>query len=277
MFEIGALSGQAYVDEYANKKPDEAGHPAPARAAVITADRRPRPTAADARRRGGEGRLSPRPRGRRYPRPAHGHRRHAPGRLLALPRRRRHRGRPGRRHRAGPGQGRGRRRGQRRGAGPGHAAGRRRRRGHRHRLDATRAATSSATRRPTSWPRPCSTCSPGPRSASARRSRTASTTTSSCPTAATFTPDDLERIDARMREIIEEKQPFVRDEIPDDEAQELFADHPFKLEIIDGHGRRPHVGHARPAWSAPTRTRRTSSTCAGARTSPTRAGSATSS
>ena len=65
-------------------------------------------------------------------------------------------------------------------------------------------AHASATRRPTCWPRPCSTCSRGPRSASARRSRTASTTTSSCPTAATFTPDDLDRIDARMREIIAE-------------------------------------------------------------------------
>jgi threonyl-tRNA synthetase len=51
---------------------------------------------------------------------------------------------------------------------------------------------------------------------------------------ATFTPDDLERIDARMREIIKEKQPFVRDEIPSAEAKELFAAHPFKLEIIEG-------------------------------------------
>ncbi len=37
-----------------------------------------------------------------------------------------------------------------------------------------------------------------------------------------------------MREIIKEKQPFIRDEIPDDKAREVFADHPFKLEIIDG-------------------------------------------
>jgi threonyl-tRNA synthetase len=50
----------------------------------------------------------------------------------------------------------------------------------------------------------------------------------------TFTPDDLDRLDARMREIITESQPFVRDEIPDDDARKLFADHPFKLEIIDG-------------------------------------------
>ncbi len=51
---------------------------------------------------------------------------------------------------------------------------------------------------------------------------------------ATFTPEDLERIDARMREIIKEKQPFLRDEIPDADAKELFAAHPFKLEIIEG-------------------------------------------
>src|SRR4051794_4448573 len=50
----------------------------------------------------------------------------------------------------------------------------------------------------------------------------------------TFTPDDLDRLDGRMREIIKESQPFVRDEIPDDDARKLFADHPFKLEIIDG-------------------------------------------
>jgi hypothetical protein len=36
MFEIGALSGQAYVDEYANKKPDEATIPRQ-RGGVITA------------------------------------------------------------------------------------------------------------------------------------------------------------------------------------------------------------------------------------------------
>lgn len=50
----------------------------------------------------------------------------------------------------------------------------------------------------------------------------------------TFSPEDLERIEARMREIIAESQPFVRDEIDDDRAREIFADHPFKLEIIDG-------------------------------------------
>src|SRR5687767_12529847 len=54
------------------------------------------------------------------------------------------------------------------------------------------------------------------------------------PDGGTFTPDDLERIDARMRVIIAERQPFIRDEIPSDEARVIFKDHPFKLEIIDG-------------------------------------------
>jgi threonyl-tRNA synthetase len=54
------------------------------------------------------------------------------------------------------------------------------------------------------------------------------------PDAGTFTPEDLERIEARMREIIDERQPFLRDEIDADAARGLFAAHPYKLEIIDG-------------------------------------------
>src|SRR3954447_22824952 len=49
----------------------------------------------------------------------------------------------------------------------------------------------------------------------------------------TFTPDDLERIDARMREIIKEAQPFIRDEIGADAARVVFKDHRLKLEIIE--------------------------------------------
>jgi threonyl-tRNA synthetase len=48
-----------------------------------------------------------------------------------------------------------------------------------------------------------------------------------------FVPDDLERIEARMREIMAEEQPFVRDEIDADEARIVFKDHPYKLQIID--------------------------------------------
>src|SRR3954447_6035970 len=54
------------------------------------------------------------------------------------------------------------------------------------------------------------------------------------PGGATFNPDDLEQLEVRMREIIAEKQPFIRDEISEAAALELFRDHPFKIEIIEG-------------------------------------------
>jgi threonyl-tRNA synthetase len=48
-----------------------------------------------------------------------------------------------------------------------------------------------------------------------------------------FTPDDLERIETRMAEIIAADQPFVREAMGRDQALELFADHEFKCEIIE--------------------------------------------
>ena len=48
-----------------------------------------------------------------------------------------------------------------------------------------------------------------------------------------FTPEDLDRIDVRMREIISEDQPFERIAMSQSEALEVFADHKFKLEIIE--------------------------------------------
>jgi threonyl-tRNA synthetase len=47
-----------------------------------------------------------------------------------------------------------------------------------------------------------------------------------------FTEGDLERIEARMREIVAEDEPFVREEYDLDAGLELFADQPFKQEII---------------------------------------------
>jgi threonyl-tRNA synthetase len=49
-----------------------------------------------------------------------------------------------------------------------------------------------------------------------------------------FTPDDLERIEARMREIVKSDQPFVREELSREEALERFADQPYKREIVEG-------------------------------------------
>ncbi len=48
-----------------------------------------------------------------------------------------------------------------------------------------------------------------------------------------FTEDDLGRIEARMREIVAEDEPFVREEVDRDEGLRLFADQPYKVEIIE--------------------------------------------
>ena len=47
-----------------------------------------------------------------------------------------------------------------------------------------------------------------------------------------FSEDDLSRIEARMREIIAEDQPFSREEHTVKEGLELFAHQPYKVEII---------------------------------------------
>ena len=53
------------------------------------------------------------------------------------------------------------------------------------------------------------------------------------PDGATFADADLERIEARMREIIAADQPFERVEMSADDALELFAEHPYKRAIIE--------------------------------------------
>jgi threonyl-tRNA synthetase len=52
------------------------------------------------------------------------------------------------------------------------------------------------------------------------------------PDGATFSDDDLERIEAKMREIVAADQAFVRQELTTEEGLALFADHPYKSEII---------------------------------------------
>ena len=47
-----------------------------------------------------------------------------------------------------------------------------------------------------------------------------------------FTPEDLERIEALMRATIRADVPFIRAELSRDEANGMFADQPFKKEII---------------------------------------------
>jgi threonyl-tRNA synthetase len=47
-----------------------------------------------------------------------------------------------------------------------------------------------------------------------------------------FTPEDLEAIEARMREVVERDYPFVREVVDRAEARRRFADDPLKLERI---------------------------------------------
>ena len=54
------------------------------------------------------------------------------------------------------------------------------------------------------------------------------------PDGAHFSDADLERIESRMREIVAEDQPFVREEHSKDDGLRLFADQPYKVEIIEG-------------------------------------------
>ena len=58
------------------------------------------------------------------------------------------------------------------------------------------------------------------------------------PNGARFLESDLERIEARMREIVKLNQPFTRGEVSLEEGLKMFADQPYKVEIIQG-------GHAR--------------------------------
>jgi threonyl-tRNA synthetase len=51
-----------------------------------------------------------------------------------------------------------------------------------------------------------------------------------------FTPDDLPRIEARMKEIIEQDAPFIRREASPQEARQLFSEmgETYKLELLQG-------------------------------------------
>ena len=47
-----------------------------------------------------------------------------------------------------------------------------------------------------------------------------------------FVPEDLEKIETRMRKIIKENQRFQRRPVSDDEARRELAEEPYKLELI---------------------------------------------
>jgi len=48
----------------------------------------------------------------------------------------------------------------------------------------------------------------------------------------TFSPDDLQKIEKKMTEIIKKKLPFEKFELPIDEAKEKMAGQPYKIELI---------------------------------------------
>jgi threonyl-tRNA synthetase len=48
-----------------------------------------------------------------------------------------------------------------------------------------------------------------------------------------FTPEDLEKIEARMRAVSNEDQPFERKQVDKAEARQLFSDDPLKLERLE--------------------------------------------
>ena len=54
------------------------------------------------------------------------------------------------------------------------------------------------------------------------------------PGGATFSEEDLERSEQRMRDIVSQDQPFEREVHSVDEGVELFSDQPYKVEIIKG-------------------------------------------
>jgi threonyl-tRNA synthetase len=49
-----------------------------------------------------------------------------------------------------------------------------------------------------------------------------------------LTPEDLEKIEKRMRQIIAGHYKFIRKVVSADEARQIFKDQPYKLELIDG-------------------------------------------
>lgn len=50
----------------------------------------------------------------------------------------------------------------------------------------------------------------------------------------TFTPEDLEKIEKRMRGIIQGKHQFQYRQVSADEAKQIFANQPYKVELIEG-------------------------------------------
>jgi len=53
------------------------------------------------------------------------------------------------------------------------------------------------------------------------------------PTGVTLSTDDLPKIEEKMKEILKNKQTFVREELSIEEAKKMFADQKYKVELIE--------------------------------------------
>src|SRR5678816_1037616 len=49
-----------------------------------------------------------------------------------------------------------------------------------------------------------------------------------------LTTEDLERVEKRMRQIIQSKYEFQKKVVSADEAREVFKEQPYKIELIEG-------------------------------------------
>lgn len=47
-----------------------------------------------------------------------------------------------------------------------------------------------------------------------------------------FTPEDLQKLEKRMKELVGKSQKFIRKEVSDHEAKTILADEPYKLELV---------------------------------------------
>ncbi|MFZ6019530.1 MAG: threonine--tRNA ligase [Chloroflexota bacterium] len=67
----------------------------------------------------------------------------------------------------------------------------------------------------------------------------------------TLTPEDLEKIEKRMRQIVAGKYDFVRKVVSADEARKIFANQPYKLELINDLERGETDEHGQPLDEKP--------------------------
>ena len=73
-------------------------------------------------------------------------------------------------------------------------------------------------------------------------------------------PEDLEVLEAQMKEIIEDRHPFEKQIISREEAAALFKDQPYKLELISDLSEEEDISLFKQAYSSPFQTQSRSCT-----------------